>query len=210
MVDRLPEDAPQYWTPVPSLIERAIDMASGLVVDLCPGKFPFPWARAVRCGWGSDGTDITRDRLPFDDQSVDFLYCRHTLEDLLDPSWAMGEIARVAKSGWIETPSALAECCRLLDAGRPAWRGYMHHRSVFWVEDDTLMTCAKYPLIEHIEISDIDFAGLLSDPERWNCVYTFTNGACRWRQLRHEIDYRLPWDYPGVVARAIGINEKAP
>lgn len=210
MTDTLPQDAAQFWYPSPALVNLAIDMAHGLVVDLCPGDFPFPWAGAVQCGWGADDTDITKDRLPFDDQSVDFLYCRHTLEDLLDPAWALGEIARVAKSGWIETPSAFAECCRSVDGGRPPWRGYMHHRSIFWIEGDTLMTCAKYPLIEHIKFDGCNLAGLLSHPHAWSCVYTFDNGRFKWKQIRHEVDYRLPDDYPEVLARAIGLNEKAP
>jgi hypothetical protein len=185
-------------------------MAKGLVVDLCPGTSPFPYGGAVRCGWGADGTDISRDRLPFGDQEVDFLYCRHTLEDLLDPAWALQEIRRVAKSGWIETPSAAAELCRGVDGARPPWRGYMHHRSLFWVEGKTLMTCAKYSMAEHMTMPNIDLASRLKVDVNWNCAYAFRAGECRWKQLRHEVDYALPNDYPKVLARALRIYAETP
>ncbi len=201
MSEFLPPGRSRYWQPNPRLVALALQNAHGVVVDLCPGSAPFPYAGAVRCGWGADETDITRDRLPFDDQSVDFLYCRHTLEDLLDPQWTLSEIARVAKSGWIETPSVMSELCRGVDAGSPSYRGYAHHRSIFWNEVDTLVTCAKYPLAEYLSVDGIVDSEWLGDMGVWNTVHCFS-GPLQWKQLRHEVDYHLPHGYLDILRRA--------
>src|SRR6185369_14551494 len=42
---------------------------------------------------------------PFPDKFFDFSFCSHTLEDLRDPIAVCRELVRVAKSGYIETPS---------------------------------------------------------------------------------------------------------
>ena len=49
--------------------------------------------------------DITRDKLPFADKSFDFCLCSHTLEDLYNPFLIINEMSRVAKRGYISTPS---------------------------------------------------------------------------------------------------------
>lgn len=203
---------PRYWTPNQDLVSMACEMASGLVVDLGPGSFPLPLANATRIGWGWDDTDITVDRLPFDDGEVDFLYCRHTLEDLLDPCHTLKEIARVAKSGWIEVPSIVSEMTRGVDGGSPPWRGYVHHRSVFWRKGDTLVTSPKYAALEYETFDDLPLAESLQSPEAWNFVFVFSGGL-KWKQLRHEVDYHLASrDYAAMIRGALTqtLNEKAP
>lgn len=49
--------------------------------------------------------DITKEMLPFADKSFDFCLCTHTLEDLYNPFSLMDEMSRVAKRGFITTPS---------------------------------------------------------------------------------------------------------
>jgi SAM-dependent methyltransferase len=44
-------------------------------------------------------------RLPFADGSFDFAYCSHVLEHVDDPLEACNELMRVAKAGYLETPS---------------------------------------------------------------------------------------------------------
>ncbi|HWA85406.1 MAG TPA: methyltransferase domain-containing protein [Opitutus sp.] len=48
-------------------------------------------------------------RLPFADQSFDFVFCGHTIEDLADPAPLLRELRRVARAGYFETPSRLCE-----------------------------------------------------------------------------------------------------
>lgn len=49
--------------------------------------------------------DVTREKLPFKDKEFDFCLCTHTLEDLLTPFLIIEEMSRVAKRGYMTTPS---------------------------------------------------------------------------------------------------------
>jgi SAM-dependent methyltransferase len=72
---------------------------------------------------------------PFPDKFFDFSFCSHLLEDVRDPLAVARELTRVAKAGYVETPSrereifakgrwaALAARC-----GRPPEVGFYHHR----------------------------------------------------------------------------------
>lgn len=49
------------------------------------------------------------EHLPFKDHEFDYVICRHVLEHVDDPVQFVTEQARVAKMGYIETPSLLGE-----------------------------------------------------------------------------------------------------
>jgi len=92
-----------------------------------PGEQPEP-ERFSEATWiQRDACD--REPLPFDDDSVDFVICSHTLEDVRDPIGICREIVRVGKAGYIEVPSRLEE---------QSWGvvgpfvGWSHHR---WLID---------------------------------------------------------------------------
>jgi hypothetical protein len=68
---------------------------------------------------------------PFDDGQFDFAVCSHTLEDVRDPLWVCSELTRVARAGYIETPSRLEE--QTYGVHGP-WVGWSHHR--WLVEED--------------------------------------------------------------------------
>lgn len=63
---------------------------------------------------------------PFKDKEFDFLVCGHVLEDVRDPLWVLSEIQRVAKRGYLETPSRFHE--QLLGVDHPKLAGNAHHR----------------------------------------------------------------------------------
>lgn len=71
-----------------------------------------------------------RDPFPFEDKSIDFCICSHTLEDIRDPVWACSEMSRVAKRGYIEVPSPVFELTRDREPSVPV--GLSHHR---WIVD---------------------------------------------------------------------------
>lgn len=48
-------------------------------------------------------------RLPFADQSFDYIICSHILEHMERPAAFLNEVMRVGKAGYIEVPSALSE-----------------------------------------------------------------------------------------------------
>jgi hypothetical protein len=71
-----------------------------------------------------------KEPFPFPDKSIDFVICSHVLEDIRDPLWVCAEMIRVAKRGYVEVPSRLAETCRGWESDRIA--GLSHHR---WLVD---------------------------------------------------------------------------
>jgi uncharacterized protein YbaR (Trm112 family) len=96
--------------------------AEGLVLDLGGGHDPFPRSDAVVDKYVDDdferGSPIPRDRplivadgqaLPFRDGSVAYLIASHVLEHATDPAAFAAELSRVARAGFVQVPSALAE-----------------------------------------------------------------------------------------------------
>lgn len=54
---------------------------------------------------------ITADgnQLPFKDKEFDYVFCNHVLEHVEDPQQFVSELSRVAKRGYLETPSLIGE-----------------------------------------------------------------------------------------------------
>jgi len=105
------------------------------VLDIGSGPAPFPGA-TVLCERYLDNTVhrygkvITNDlpivqadinALPFPDKKFDFVYCAHVLEHVENPIKACGEIMRVGRRGYLETPNFMKDAlfCHA---------GLMHHR----------------------------------------------------------------------------------
>lgn len=69
--------------------------------DPAPQRFgPETWVTRDICD---------REPWPFADEQFDFAICSHTLEDVRDPVWVCSELSRVARAGYVETPSRLEE-----------------------------------------------------------------------------------------------------
>jgi hypothetical protein len=66
-----------------------------------------------------------RERWPFGDHQFDFAVCVQTLEDLRDPVWVCAELSRVARAGYVETPSRLLEQSYSVAGPLVGWS---HHR----------------------------------------------------------------------------------
>ena len=85
--------------------------------------------------------DACRAPWPFPDKFFDFSFCSHTIEDLRDPIAVCGELVRVSKSGYIETPSRAREifckhrffALKTLFGKMPAV-GFDHHRWLVEIE----------------------------------------------------------------------------
>ncbi len=100
--------------------------------------------------WFSKQTWIQRDICdrepwPFSDKQFDFVVCSHTLEDLRDPVWVCAEMVRVAKRGYIEVPSRIAEATRGLE--RPGVVGLSHHRWLVDINGDEIRFLQKFHCI---------------------------------------------------------------
>jgi len=87
-----------------------------------------------------------REPYPFADKSIDFVVCSHTLEDIRDPLWVCSEMVRIAKQGYVELPSRLAESCRGWESERIA--GLSHHR--WLIEIDQAAKDIRFTMKYHI------------------------------------------------------------
>jgi SAM-dependent methyltransferase len=85
-----------------------------------------------------------REPFPFDDNQFDFVVCSHTLEDVRDPIWVCSELSRIAKAGYIETPSRLEE--QAVGVQGP-WVGWGHHRWLVEEEDGALVFTFKHHVL---------------------------------------------------------------
>ena len=204
---------PPVDAAVTSRLARTLDQARQ-IIDIGAGYDPWPRAtELVDIRRWSDTearpvhiVDIECDRLPFADQSVDFAYTRHTLEDIHNPWLLCREMNRVARAGYIETPSPASEFCRGVDGGKPSYRGYIHHRWFIWEEDGTLLFLPKYPIAEYVKVDEGGESRLTecldAQPITWNTYFAWS-GSFKFHVLRHDIDFDLRTNYGVVIMRAV-------
>jgi hypothetical protein len=86
-----------------------------------------------------------RTPFPFGDKQLDFVTCSHVLEDIRDPLWVCSEMIRIAKRGYIEVPSRVAETCRGWEI--PEEAGLSHHRWLITMNGNSVDFLMKYHLI---------------------------------------------------------------
>jgi Methyltransferase domain len=82
-----------------------------------------------------------REPFPFAAKEIDFVICSHTLEDVRDPLWVCAEMIRVAKAGYLEVPSRVAESSRGIEPGQVGWS---HHRWLIDIADGKVRFLMKY------------------------------------------------------------------
>jgi len=75
----------------------------------------------------------------------DFCICTHTLEDISNPAFVCEQISKIAKGGYIAVPSKHRE---LSHPETLMFRGYIHHRWIFSVCDDSFV---GFPKIGYLE-----------------------------------------------------------
>lgn len=81
----------------------------------------------------------------------DFCYMSHTLEDVANPQMVCNILSTISLSGFIATPSKYAECARL---GNNKYRGYIHHRWIFNIENNKFFGYPKQGFIEFEDYLD--------------------------------------------------------
>src|SRR5262245_24227504 len=101
------------WAPYEPMVRVVEQMTAGQgrVLEIGPGPRPFThsteyvdWqAWPQLAGKPVHTLNINQDTLPLADKSFDFVYCRHTLEDLYNPFLMCREMNRVGRAGYIET-----------------------------------------------------------------------------------------------------------
>jgi hypothetical protein len=154
--------------------EHVLDLIPGdaTVLDVGGGLEPFPRADAVldiepydaflahsrnaegpvrfgREDWYSGDICHPEVWAQLPDDAFDFAVCSQTLEDVRDPLFVCAQLQRVARAGYIETPSRFRECAKSKETDVIA--GWEHHRWIVDVEDGTLYFKHKNPLINHFD-----------------------------------------------------------
>jgi len=219
---------PHHWAPIPAVVDWLTNRLAGdaRVLEIGPGHAPF-WRANVFVDfvepsgfraseipshvgdWSFVKCDIATEPLPFEDKLFDFVYCRHTLEDMYNPFPIVREMERVAKAGYIETPSPIAELCRGVDGGAPPYRGYHHHRFIIWREGDELRFVSKYPVVEYMDIPDEPLTQILrARPVYWN-TYHLWEDSINVRHLQSPLHFDIPTQYPRLLSNAIAASRQA-
>lgn len=94
------------------------------VLDIGSGHFPHPKADIIVDKFVDDNThrsdnihvlkhqkfiQADGENLPFEDNEFDYVVCTHVLEHVENPERFISEMCRVAKRGYLETPSLMGE-----------------------------------------------------------------------------------------------------
>lgn len=110
--------------------------------------------------------DIALEKLPLKDKEFDVCLCTQTLEDLYNPFLVLGEMSRVAKRGYLATPSRGLDMVfsrfNLNDWGTGPRRqpGLSHHHWFFENKNDKLFIKPKiYPILYTSEFSITSWSG---------------------------------------------------
>jgi hypothetical protein len=144
------------------------------------------------------------------DYYFNFIHCRHTLEDIQNPSNAFNEFVRLSKYGYIETPSPLIEIMKGVDASSPDYCGYIHHRYIVWseLETNTLHFLPKLPIIEHLILSPELTKKITyicnNYPIYWNNYYLWNpDKPPKCVIYRHGINFEIHDNYRDLIFDAI-------
>lgn len=132
-----------YWGPnelVIKMIEQVcVHNKHKRILEIGPGMVPFhlatDWIGSNEKITNYIDIDIDKEKIPYDINHFDFVYCRHVLEDIQNPDFVLKEIIRVSKyGGYMETPSPLIEITKDVDSSALSnmYSGYIHHRYIVW------------------------------------------------------------------------------
>jgi hypothetical protein len=203
----------KHYGPIPEIINYLVseNKNNKKILEIGPGYSPFPLATHfidhVLTVPNTIILDVCNEKFPFADKEFDFVYARHILEDVQNPTAVFNELVRVGKRGYIETPSVIVEVARHIDGSSPSWRGYVHHRYMFWNDQNTLVCIPKYPIIEYIEVADT--TQLVLDPFNWNNYYQWDSPFnAHIKELKHGVDYDISTNYKHLINNAVTATKK--
>ena len=160
--------------------------------------------------------DIDFEILPYELNFFDYVYSRHTVEDIYNPIFAIKEMFRVSKKGYIETPSPLVESFKNVDylshsIRNVSYSGYIHHRFIFYTDitTNTLYILPKYPIIDFFTFLNMEdynrYKDMLENGELYWNNYYFWNETSPPKVVlyRNDIDFNVVNDYFKLLETAI-------
>lgn len=108
---------------------------------------------------GQQFIEADGENLPFKDQEFDFVMCNQVLEHVDDPAAFLREQFRVARRGYIETPSVIGEYLFPKDSHK--WLLHEHEGVIYIVEKARLPFVSGYDLgelfLEYLPTHSIGF-----------------------------------------------------
>jgi hypothetical protein len=119
---------------------------TNFALDVNPVDVP-NWFRGNICT--VDGWREVLDYVEKNDK-FQFAICTHTLEDISNPYFVCDMLSLIADAGYIATPSKYVELTKTV---RP-WRGWMHHRWIFDVQDNEYWAAPKLSFVDHLTLPD--------------------------------------------------------
>jgi hypothetical protein len=83
----------------------------------------------------------------------DFSICTHTLEDIANPKFVAKQLSYISRHGFIAVPSKHREFSRLVEGNSP-YRGYIHHKYIFNIENNQVIAYPKINFLEYMDFFD--------------------------------------------------------
>jgi hypothetical protein len=154
--------------------------------------------------WFGRDTWIQRDLcdrapFPFKDKEIDFVICSQTLEDLRDPLWVCSEMIRVAKRGYLEVPSRIAESSRGIE---PHQVGWSHHRWLVDIAGNHVHFTMKYHMIHSHWRFSLPRRKLYSLPEEERNRWLFWDGSFGYSEVVIHSPAKIAQELEGFVRAA--------
>lgn len=212
----------QHWSPILEVLEK-IEQYCKInkykeICEIGPGYIPFRLATQF-IGYNESipnyiDINIDDNPLPFKDKEMDFIYCRHTMEDIFNPVFAIKEMIRCCKSGYIETPSPLIEITKGVDANRNGYEmkygGYIHHNSIIWsnIEKCEIYILPKLSIvIDHFLYIDNETRNKhIENPYLWNNYFIWKDKEPKvilYKNFNKMDDTRYEMNYIHLLSRAV-------
>lgn len=208
-----------YWKPIKDVnnfVEKYCTKNNFKeILEIGPGYEPFKLAKHfVGCNEKIEqyiDLDIDIHKLPYEDKSIDFIYSRHTLEDIQNPNFALSEMIRVSKSGYIETPSPLIEITKGVDNNSQtmSYCGYIHHRYIVWSD---IKKCEIYFLPKYNSILDSMMTtnihkSLYDNIYNWNNYFIWNNQEPKIIMYKNGVNFGIKnsivGDYIQLIIEAV-------
>jgi len=223
MVDKSQKIQNYYWWPLEN-VNKTVECYCKKnnyknILEIGPGDVPFSLS-TTSIGYSESiknyiELDIDTNKLPFENKSFDFVYSRHTLEDIQSPDFAMSEIIRVSNSGYIETPSPLIEVTKGIDNFQPYsdnYAGYIHHRYLIWsdIEKCEIYFLPKYnTIIDNFIVLNIDMK-YYDNPLYWNNYFIWKDKTPKMIMYKNCVNFNsfnsssnIVEDYTKLVEQAV-------
>jgi SAM-dependent methyltransferase len=217
-----------YWGPNELVIKMIEQFCTTnkykRILEIGPGKIPFNLATEFI---GSNETvknyidiDIDKEKIPYDSNNFDFIFCRHVLEDIQNPDFALQEIFRVSKfGGYMETPSPLIEITKDVDGSKFSnmYCGYLHHRYIVWsnIQKNEIYFLPKYScILDHMlnitEETNSQLYNLINNyPVYWNNYFLFGVKKPTVIMYKNGVNFNCKSDNDNMIYEYIQLVKRA-